>query len=331
MHGFFLFNKKKNFSPYLSWRFESKKKNFPKKIEYLRKNLFKKTGLLFRPGIPIVNFYKENLIIKNYKFFGGVAEAICFFGGYYNNKSSLSYAHSTGFYNLKGFFFNKKFFDNYISEISKTYLGFINYKRKKIKVFCGIGDLQACVLGSKLKKSDVLINMGTGSQIVTINKLYCKKNIEKRPLNKQTILYCKTHIPSGKAILFFCKQISYHKKKSNQYFWRTLASIKLSDLRNVDADIDFFQLFKQKKFRKNFFKKNYKYLCYKLIKSYLNQYVNTLENSFKLNKMKSITLSGGIPKKIPVIKKYFLKETSLKVYLIKKKIDETLLGLQSIF
>ena len=26
MHGFFLFNKKKNFSPYLSWRFESKKK-----------------------------------------------------------------------------------------------------------------------------------------------------------------------------------------------------------------------------------------------------------------------------------------------------------------
>ena len=75
-----------------------------------------------------------------------------FFGGKYKKKLSISYAHSTGFYDLNG---NKVFFKNFlknsISKNQKTYIGFINFNKKKIKVYCGIGDLQASVLGSEQK------------------------------------------------------------------------------------------------------------------------------------------------------------------------------------
>jgi len=330
MHGFFLIDEKKNYTPYFSWRFDSKKKNHPIKINFLKKNLFKKTGLIFRAGIPIINYFRENFVSKNFKFLGGVAEAICFFGGEYNKKLSISYAHSTGFYDLNGNFFLKKFFKNSISKDQKTYIGFINFNKKKIKVYCGIGDLQASVLGSELKNNDILINMGTGSQIITRNQLLCKKNVEIRPLHKNITLYCITHIPSGKAISFFCNQISLHKNKSSKYFWNTLSLIKLEDLTNVEGDVNFVQLFKGKGLGKIFFKKNYKYLCCKLIKSYLNQYLIILKNNFKLKKMRSIILSGGIPKKIPVIKEYLNQKSLLKIYVKKDKIDETLLGLKSI-
>ena len=77
-------------------------------------------------------------------------------------------------------------------------------------------------------------------------------------------------------------------------------------------------------------KENYKYLCCKLIKSYLNQYLIILKYNFKLKKIRSIILSGGIPKKIPVIKEYLNQKSLLKIYVKKNKIDETLLGLKSI-
>ena len=67
-------------------------------------------------------------------------------------------------------------------------------------LYGGYGDLQTAFIGSKLKKQ-LLINMGTGSQIILKNKI--KYNIfEKRNYFNDT-LNCVTHIPSDRSLNLF--------------------------------------------------------------------------------------------------------------------------------
>ena len=171
MHGYCLYNiKKKKLSNYFSWRHT---KNHKKNIYKFKNSEFKKTtGLKARSGLPILDIM-SNSKIKNFGeyFLCGIGEIICIIGGYYSGSLHSTYAQSTGFCNLKNKFYKKRFFfKNSIVSQKKNLIGKIIYNGKKISINGGYGDLQAAVLGSNLKKNQILLNMGTGSQIIIKSK-----------------------------------------------------------------------------------------------------------------------------------------------------------------
>ena len=44
-------------------------------------------------------------------------------------------------------------------------------------------------------------------------------------------------------------------------------------------------------------------------------------------KFKRVILSGGIPKRIPIIKNYIYQKTGIKTKIYNSRVDETLIGL----
>ena len=173
--------------------------------------------------------------------------------------------------------------------------------------------------------NEILINMGTGSQIILKNSKKIK-SFEKRNYFNE-IINCKTHIPSGRSLNIVAEKIDelLNKKKS---FWKIFNNISLNELEQCKDVIDL-EYSKLKKFLKsNKYKKNYKKFVTTVLKSYCDQYVSCVNAlPLKKYKFKNIILLGGIPKQMPVIKQYFKNKTNLNTIINKSIVDETLVGL----
>ena len=329
MHGYALFDKQKNkITKYFSWRFQRDHKKTENIIKDLETKKFQKiTGLKPRIGLPIINWLSDKSNKKGRNYLCGIGEILCIIGGKYYGTLHSTYAQSTGFYKLNNTsFFNKKIFLNKIVKIRKNLIGTIIFKNEKKFIYGGYGDLQATIAGSNVKNNEILINLGTGSQIIlkNINKNY--KVFEKRNyFNK--VFDCKTHIPSGRSLNLIADKINKINKEQN-YFWKTISRIKLYNLIKCKEiiDLDYFNL--KKKLKAKEIKKNLNKFIIIVLKSYCNQYVNYINSlSLKKTKSKNIVLSGGITNKIPVIKKYIEYETGIKTKLHNSTVDETLRGL----
>ena len=329
MHGYALFNKQKNkITKYFSWRFQRDDKKTKKIIKDLEKKKFQKiSGLKPRIGLPIINWLSDKSNKKGINYLCGIGEILCIIGGKYYETLHSTYAQSTGFYKLNNnSFFNKEIFSNKIVETKKNLIGTVIFKNMKKYIYGGYGDLQAAFTGSNIKSNEVLINMGTGSQIILKNNTKHNIYFEKRNyFNK--ILYCKTHIPSGRSLNLIAEKINkiYRKK---DYFWRIIKKIKLNNLIecNKIINLDYFRL--KKKLNNEEIKKNLDNFIIIVLKSYCDQYINYINNpSFKKMKFKRVILSGGIPKRIPIIKNYIHQKTGINTKIYNSRVDETLIGL----
>ena len=329
MHGYALFNKQKNkITKYFSWRFQRDDKKTKKIIKDLESKKFQKiSGLKPRIGLPIINWLADKSNKKGRNYLCGIGEILCIIGGKYYETLHSTYAQSTGFYKLNNnSFFNKKIFSNKIVETKKNLIGTVIFKNMKKYIYGGYGDLQAAFTGSNIKSNEVLINMGTGSQIILKNNTKHNIYFEKRNyFNK--ILYCKTHIPSGRSLNLIAEKINkiYRKK---DYFWRIIKKIKLNNLIecNKIINLDYFRL--KKKLNNEEIKKNLENFIIIVLKSYCDQYINYINNpSFKKMKFKRVILSGGIPKRIPIIKNYIHQKTGINTKIYNSRVDETLIGL----
>ena len=329
MHGYALFNKQKNkITKYFSWRFQRDDKKTKKIIKDLESKKFQKiSGLKPRIGLPIINWLSDKSNKKGRNYLCGIGEILCIIGGKYYETLHSTYAQSTGFYKLNNnSFFNKEIFSNKIVETKKNLIGTVIFKNMKKYIYGGYGDLQAAFTGSNIKSNEVLINMGTGSQIILKNNTKHNIYFEKRNyFNK--ILYCKTHIPSGRSLNLIAEKINkiYRKK---DYFWRIIKKIKLNNLIecNKIINLDYFRL--KKKLNNEEIKKNLENFIIIVLKSYCDQYINYINNpSFKKMKFKRVILSGGIPKRIPIIKNYIHQKTGINTKIYNSRVDETLIGL----
>ena len=329
MHGYALFNKKTNkITKYYSWRFQKQNYKTKKIIRNLEKKNFQKiTGLKARLGLPIVNWLSNKNNKNNKNILCGIAEILCIIGGKYNETLHSTYAQSTGFYKINNdSFFYKKIFSNKIVKGKKNFIGSIFFKNEKKNIYGGYGDLQAALTGTKVKDNEILINMGTGSQIILKNNVINFKSFEKRNyFNNQLI--CKTHIPSGRSLNLIADKINkiYHKQN---YFWIKLKEIKLKNLTqcNKNIDLDYFKL--KKTLHTKEIKKNINNFVIVVLKSYCDQYVKCI-NELKTKKFnpKNLVLSGGIPKRVPIIKSYLKYKTGINTKFYNSSVDETLIGL----
>ena len=97
---------------------------------------------------------------------------------------------------------------------------------------------------------------------------------------------------------------------------------------NDFINLDFASLKDIAKYIKKVDTNNLKKFVTTVMKSYCNQYIFFLSTKvIKSLNVKTIVLSGGIPKKLPIIQKYINKKTKLLVKVNKTKLDETLKGL----
>lgn len=326
MHGYAIYDQnKKKLSNYLSWRYT--KKNSNSTISYLSKNYFQNlTGLKARDGLPIVNWLmKKNYKINN-KYLCGIAEILCIKGGKYFGNLHSTYAQSTGFYQLNNkFFLNKEKFLNKIINTKKNLIGKIKFNNEEKYLYGGYGDLQAAFMGSNLKNKELLINMGTGSQIILMNNNNYNKFEKRNYFNDN--LNCITHIPSGRSLNLISNKMDKIYKKKN-YLWSFIKRISINDLKNCKKIIDLnFLKIRQIKIS-SMSKDDLRNFSTIILKSYCDQYINILNKSkIKKSNFDKIILSGGIPKKIPLIKDYLEYKSGITTKIDNSKVDETLIGL----
>ena len=331
MHGFCLFNEEKqNLSNFITWK-HSAQHNI-----LTQHNLFDDfyvTGLEKRNDLPINNLY--NYLLKNNIntqkiYFKNISEALLD-ESFDKTHSSMACGH--GFFDLtknnylKTYinFFENKFninllFDNVINH--KDIGGLIYLSNKKIPVYIGLGDLQASIYSFNLKHNPLIINLATGSQIISIenNFLPCK-GISFRPYFDNMYLKCITHIPSGRFLNIYANFF----EQMNIDFWEFINTLTLNDINSSSLSVST-DIFCDKGINilgithNNF---NLKNLISSIIKSYVNQYIILIEK-FYLN-YDYILLSGGIGKKIPLIRK-MIEDKLKKEVIINKDDDDSLLG-----
>lgn len=173
-----------------------------------------------------------------------------------------------------------------------------------------LGDTECVSRSMKLNEKEVLINLGTGSQIFFHNNII-------------------SFIPSGRALNVFYKFFLDLGKN----IFDDMSNIELTDLytSNLSFDLSVFeQALNFKDYGKiiNITEKNFTYQNFiqSLLKSYLNQYVNLL----KEYDLKKIYLTGGIALKIKIIKKYLEKELSAEVKYVSEEINSTHIGIANL-
>lgn len=69
-----------------------------------------------------------------------------------------------------------------------------------IPIYTAIGDCQCALYGMDLKKNQVILNLGTGSQVAYVDDEDTQTLMEQRPFLDEQTLSIITHIPSGRAL-----------------------------------------------------------------------------------------------------------------------------------
>ena len=362
MHGFALQNSNGEvITNYISWMDQRFVNNSYKKYEYIKQNyselFLMKTGMPIKSGIPFFNSIEaiKNCNTKSAKLLS-LPELILILFGVSNPHVHITMAAGTGFYNV----YEGTIIDEFLSihrnmsgkkiifnPISFDYMHFvIKINNKDIKLSIGYGDHQCAVLGAGNTVNTISLNLGTGSQVSQIvyrknfDKMGFSDKIQVRPyFEKNQLLECITHIPSGRVLNQF---ISFFNNRSIKEIWNDIEKLNIIDLKKASMKIDLSIFPDSWNFKIEgggiFFIKDgeltYRNAINSLIKSYGDQYINAIrivEKRYR-NKRDIIILSGGISKRIPVIKKYLKYSLNKKIKILKinQNIDETILGLKKI-
>ena len=221
-----------------------------------------------------------------------------------------------------------KFSDSFI-EIKNSNL--INFQNS-IKIFPEIGDLQATTYSS-LTISDIVINWGTGSQIIFKGSLKSKGAFYRNYPNVGKVSVI-SHIPCGRIFSDYCKNTKYTFKDLIEAF-DSLNNDIFKKYISDDATLLYFPGFdaQQFKYLNNVYtsiKKVSSYSPIKLICLWLNQYIkiiDLIDNNLIKNSKIRVTICGdlgGISTKAIE----FLKETYSYRYsliLSKEKVPNSLI------
>jgi sugar (pentulose or hexulose) kinase len=359
MHGFALMDSDNCYlTEYISWFDQRFLNNENKSLEKFIKNhsdtFYTNTGMTIKSSLPYFNsiplikkFYNNSFKLVS------LPEILLYGLGVKNPKVHTTLMAGSGFYNIKENCCSKALLDihNKLTRKNITFNEHTDHftsfetkiSGKIINISIGYGDHQCSVLGANNTIYTTSINMGTGSQvskIITPQEIEFSNSLQFRPYFNNQVLKCITHIPSGRALNNYLNILENNKLSNN--IWDDIKNLKISEILNstltfnlaIYADAYNFQFTSSQISgikENNFTYKNY---ISSLIKSYLNQYINIIDEVEKKSKTKStkIILSGGLAKKVNISKKYFETLQIKKVVESKSTYieDEALLGLKKI-
>lgn len=309
------------------------------------------TGMPLRKGLPSCNLlylYKKNDFLRDHR------QRIVFYTlgdyilRYLSGKNPMCHptnAAATGLYDLADREWNRKLLQitnsNEVSflAVGEEALDF-EFESIRIHAFPAIGDQQAALLGSGLKKEGILsFNLGTGAQVsVLTEKLEYDRAYQIRPYFYGKYLKTVPHIPSGRALNVYFRFVKdlltkFQTEISDEDIWDTLLKrINVHSKTELTCDLSFFDN-AVTTWNKGAIGNIGEYEF--TIENLLTAVIDTMARNFvscakrieeKPENIEHIIFSGGIARRFEVLRKEIVKN-----YTFMQKIDiaedETLIGL----
>lgn len=338
MHGF---TRPSSIDPnereYVSWRYSTAGHNATiKNLNEL--NYRNVTGLRPRSGLPAVTLLAENSALHNKnpgeKGISFLPDEICRQLGRSNNFAHVTLAHSSGLYTKNNDPISGFGLDEISAPVVATddlvELGYVKAAGKNIPCFGGYGDLQASVYGASPEARDWVINLGTGSQLISQAPTR-GRDFELRKYFHQREISCVTHIPAGRALTVFADFFQeVRQEQSADYFWNMLASVDPFALPK-EAPVFDLAVFREAHGYENGGKIHRlhedafdaRHFFAGLLNSFLNQYLRLLSTEDPERERK-LLLAGNMARSCPNIKKWFEIHWSAPVSLTSGAPDPTL-------
>lgn len=339
MHGFLLCNgdKPRPITNYISWKDERAtfdNEDCGRLIDELKKenkSFRALTGMNIKPGLPYVNMHaiKDKIPVEISSLrFCTLADWLLICGGENDPGIHETLAAGTGFYSI----IDGKWSELLLSNVGMDHdrlrmprvertgssLGVIQVGPHRLNVYGGVGDLQAALYGAGFPiKHQVMINLGTGSQVVSTVLGATDETVELRPGVLGGRFSAITHIPSGRALNVFAKFID--DLAPCPVFWDTFATLKADDLKSSGININigvFASSWKYKSggsisgINENNF--NLKHYVGAVAKGWLDQYKNAI-NAISKKPAKSIAIAGGLSRRASFVAKYLADITNAQI------------------
>ena len=338
MHGVLLLDaaSQKPLTAYISWRDERADKIIDGKPstfsrfdnKNFRDSFLNLSGLKLRVGLPFVTLSHLGDRLSRLPEFKvcTLVDWILYRGGEKNPKIHPSLAAGTGFYSLLNDAWSDELIKsssphlkiNQFSTPSKLgeSIGKISIGNRSLAVYGGLGDMQAAVFGAQFsKRGRLLINLGTGSQVVG-NVLQLEPGVERRPGANGEVFAAFTHIPSGRGLNVFARFIDGVSilGGGKPVFWEIFGLLQPSEILASTIEIDL-----------NVFEASWKYvsggfiaginenefearsLIAGLAKSWLNQYKVAMDLIDPTHEINEFLIAGGLSRRssfvLPVLEK----------------------------
>lgn len=297
MHGFSLYN------DYVSWK--DSRADLSQADSF-----FKETGMRLKAGMAYSTLRKMNVQRAR---IGTLARAITD----YSFGNHISLVASQGFVSKHTRELSSYIIDQFGSlecdPIANGLIGTVNIHNKQYQIYGGIGDLQAALLGAGLgSTSDIVINLGTGSQVA---KISMDLTGDLRPIERDLWAQVITHIPSGRALDVIAELVEPSR------FWSLWSKLTVKDILAADpAQVDL-----------NLFSSSWKYSsqtgviklkenqCIRqfvaaVAASWLNQYQEAVHMLDPANKLIRVAVSGGMAHKSKFVLDYFVYRDPARTY-----------------
>lgn len=215
-------------------------------------------------------------------------------------------------------------------------VGYMPFQKRYVTVYPCIGDLQAALLGSGITTGSVSINIGTGSQVSVLSKSFSRKDHDVRSFIGGSYLKTVTFIPAGRAINVLVRFIetigeTFYKKK-NADIWKTIHVLTQNKTgsEGLKACISYFPGNAtgydsgswENVSETNWTGENMIYSAFEnMVENYWQAYTRLGPKD-----VRKIILSGGLARKLPVLRTLITKRFQLPVELAEFD-EETLYGL----
>lgn len=332
MHGVLLLDAltRKPLTPYISWRDERASKGVgdqPTTFSQFDDKNFRgaflgETGLKLRVGLPFVTLAHLNDMINDLQDFKvcTLVDWILYRGGEKSPKVHPSLAAGMGFYSLSDCAWSDGLIQKsspglhagQFSEPSKLSekIGQISMGKHSLAVYGGLGDMQAAIFGAGFpKKGSLLVNLGTGSQVVG-DTFQEGAGVERRLGASGEVFAALTHIPSGRGLNVFAKFIDEISLLGGgePVFWKIFSSLNPDEIlgSSIEVDLNVFEASWRYKaggvisrVNENAF--DLRSFISGLVKSWLSQYKVAMDLIDPRHEVDKFLISGGLSRRGPFV------------------------------
>ena len=246
-----------------------------------------------------------------------------------HSRMHITDAASTGFVDLSSQSWNMEILENFFSNVKMPEIcvdiEFVGeFQNTGSKVYSGVGDQQASLLGVGLAPFNVVVNIGTGGQVASFHRAAVNAGIKVRPYFAGQTFNTITHLPSGRFLNKLVKTVS--ENLFEEFTFDALNNFEFSEknfLMQFDPQFELDDIY-----HKNFFimcgKQHYIENCL----SYMAfQYMRAIE-TLKIDSSCKIIFAGGVGQKNRAITGLIMRLLDSNLFEISGEVETTLAGLK---
>lgn len=119
-------------------------------------------------------------------------------------------------------------------EVTDQYLSLGECKVKQGEFFVGVGDQQASLYGSELVDNTIVVNIGTGGQVASLQpRDGTASKAQIRPFFQGRLIKTLTHLPAGRALTAYAKVL--HSEKLEELNYDSILKSRVSDIKTIES------------------------------------------------------------------------------------------------